>query len=86
MIVSASRPQERTQRAVSKANRRAQAYGAAQQLVVDMTIHDFVAWVCEQGRKAAGASRRPPTEAGSESLNLAALQRQLDDIEHVHQI
>lgn len=42
-----------TQRAVSKANRRAHAYGASQQRVVDTTIHDFVAWVREQGRKAA---------------------------------
>lgn len=41
-----------TQRAVSKANRRAHAYGASQQRVVDTTIHDFVAWVREQGRKA----------------------------------
>ena len=69
-----------------KLSGRALISGAAQQLVVDMTILDFVAWVREQGRKAAGASRRPPTEAGSESLNLAALQRQLDGVEHVHQI
>lgn len=42
-----------TQRIVSKANRRAQTYGTAQQRVVETTIHDFVAWVREQGRKAA---------------------------------